>query len=76
MIQRLLCLIRGSHVDPQRHPLSGFRCSTCNTAGADYDDMGHYGGGYVQTVRARYERMGDAMVRESASTRERLEWSR
>ncbi len=51
MFAWLRCLWRKRH-DPVRHPLGGFRCRSCGTAGADLDEMGFVGAGYVKK-RAR-----------------------
>jgi hypothetical protein len=39
MFARLRCAIRQYH-QPRRHPLGGFRCIDCGTAGADLEEMG------------------------------------
>lgn len=52
---RLRCLVRGHH-NPERHPLGGFRCLDCGEAGADYDEMGFHGTGYVNPLRKIFSR--------------------
>ena len=39
MLGSLRCFFRNRH-EPVRHPLGGFRCAVCGTAGADLEDMG------------------------------------
>ena len=55
MLGSLRCFFRNRH-EPARHPLGGFRCTVCGTAGADLEEMGFEGGGYVAPVRRLYER--------------------
>jgi hypothetical protein len=55
MIARLLCYFRHHH-NPVRHPLGGFKCSDCGEAGADLEQMGFVGGGYVMPVRRVFSR--------------------
>jgi hypothetical protein len=55
MINRLRCLFRNHHV-PARHPLGGFRCQQCGEAGADLDEMGYLGCGYVTPIRKIFSR--------------------
>jgi hypothetical protein len=50
MFARLRCFLRDHH-NPSRHPLGGFKCSDCGAAGADLDDMGFDGAGYVASRR-------------------------
>ena len=49
------CLVRHHH-NPVRHPLGGFKCADCGEAGADLDQMGFVGGGYVPPVRRIFSR--------------------
>lgn len=51
----ILCYYRGRHT-ATRHPLGGFKCSDCDKAGYDLDDMGFTGGGYVRPLRRVFER--------------------
>src|SRR5258706_2656116 len=53
MIAKMRCYFSGCHV-PVRHPLGGFRCSTCGKAGADLQDMGF--DGYVSLMRTLFSR--------------------
>lgn len=55
MLAWLRCLFRNRH-DPVRHPLGGFKCADCGAAGADLEDMGFVGGGYVLPVRRVFSR--------------------
>jgi hypothetical protein len=55
MLAWLSCLIRNQHT-PVRHPLGGFKCSHCGVAGADLDEMGYVGLGYVLPVRRVFSR--------------------
>jgi hypothetical protein len=50
MFARLRCFLRDHH-NPARHPLGGFKCSDCGAAGADLDEMGFDGAGYVASRR-------------------------
>lgn len=43
------CALRRRH-NPVRHPLGGFRCQDCGLAGADLEDMGFQGGGWIAPV--------------------------
>ncbi len=52
MIAWVRCLLRGRH-EPLRHPLGFFRCSECGASGADLDEMGFVGEGYVPSLRRR-----------------------
>jgi hypothetical protein len=55
MFARLRCLLRRHH-QPRRHPLGGFRCAECGAAGADLDDMGFVGSGWVAPMRRTFNR--------------------
>jgi hypothetical protein len=55
MLSWLRCLMRNRH-NPVRHPLGGFKCSDCGTAGADLEEMGFSGGGYVLPIRRVFSR--------------------
>lgn len=55
MIATLRCLLRGHH-DPKRYPLGGFVCRGCNFAGADLEDMGYLGAGWVAPLRKVFSR--------------------
>jgi hypothetical protein len=46
MLARIRCFFRNYH-NPTRHPLGGFRCVDCGWAGADLEEMGFAGAGYV-----------------------------
>jgi hypothetical protein len=50
MLARLRCYLRDHH-NPTRHPLGGFKCADCGTAGADLEEMGFEDAGYVVTKR-------------------------
>lgn len=60
----LRCFRRGRH-EPRRHPLGPHVCHDCGAAGADLDEMGFQGGGYVGTDRRTYERHNGAVTREA-----------
>ena len=51
----IVCYLRGRH-NPKRHPLGAFKCADCATAGADMDEMGFKGGGYVPPTRKVFSR--------------------
>jgi hypothetical protein len=53
MLAKMRCYFRNRH-EPSRHPLGGFRCSECGTAGADLQDMGF--DGYVSLMRTVFSR--------------------
>ena len=55
MMARFLCFLRHHH-NPVRHPLGGFRCADCGEAGADLEQMGFVGGGYVMPIRRVFSR--------------------
>lgn len=55
MIARARCFLRQRH-SPVRHPLGGFRCADCGTAGADLDEMGFPGGGWARVQRKVFDR--------------------
>jgi len=55
MLAWVRCLFRNRH-NPVRHPLGGFKCADCSEVGADLDDMGFAGGGYVPPVRRIFAR--------------------
>jgi len=50
MLARLRCFFRSQH-NPIRHPLGGFKCADCGAAGADLEEMGFEGAGYVLARR-------------------------
>lgn len=58
------CIIRNQH-NPKRHPLGGFRCVDCGHAGADLDEMGHFGSGYVNPTRRLWDRTHGELTRTS-----------
>lgn len=58
----LRCLWRQQH-NPTRHPLGGFRCSECGTAGADLEAMGFEGSSYVAPWRLTYSRKHGELTR-------------
>jgi hypothetical protein len=39
-----------------RYLLGGFRCSQCGTVGADLDEMGFRGEGYVRSMKRAFSR--------------------
>jgi len=51
MLARIRCFFRNQH-RPVRHPLGGFRCEECGWAGADLEEMGFVGSGYVPLGRS------------------------
>ena len=70
MLARLRCLIR-THHRPARHPLGGFRCTDCGAVGADLDEMGFEGMGYVSPSRRLFSR-----EREELSSKGPKAWGR
>jgi len=52
--RHVLCLIRGFHDLPTRHPLGGFRCSSCGYSAATLDDLGWFGS--VRPERRLFQR--------------------
>lgn len=58
------CTARG-RCEPLRHPLGGFRCSSCGKAGEDLDDFGFFGTGYVSPMRRKFDRTNRTVTRES-----------
>jgi hypothetical protein len=46
MLARIRCFLRSQH-NPVRYPLGGFKCADCGATGADLDEMGFEGAGYV-----------------------------
>jgi hypothetical protein len=57
MFAWIRCLIRDRHM-PTRYFLGGFKCTECGAVGADLDDMGYRGEGYVSVVRRGTDRSG------------------
>ena len=53
MLAKMRCYFRSRH-EPVRHPLGGFRCADCGTAGADLRDMGFEA--YVSPMRTLFSR--------------------
>ena len=53
MLAMMRCFFRSRH-EPRRHPLGGFRCADCGTAGADLHDMGFEA--YVSPIRTIFSR--------------------
>jgi hypothetical protein len=62
MLAWFRCLLRNRH-NPVRHPLGGFKCVDCGEAGADLDQMGFAGGGYVLPMRRVFSRDRGEFVR-------------
>ncbi len=73
LFTRLRCFVRQSHI-PVRHPLGGFRCGECGEAGADLDDMGYLGGGYVTPIRKVFNREHHELTRTAAWEPTRRGW--
>lgn len=61
----LRCWMRKHH-NPVRHPLGGFKCTDCGMAGADLDEMGFAGGGYVLPIRRLFSRDKSEFTRTMA----------
>lgn len=57
MLAWIRCLIRDRHM-PARYFLGGFKCTECGAVGADLDEMGFHGEGYVSVVRRTVDRSG------------------
>ena len=57
MLAWIRCTIRARHM-PTRYFLGGFKCTECGAVGADLDDMGYRGEGYVSIARRRVNRSG------------------
>ena len=49
MLAWIRCMLRDRH-NPARYYLGGFKCTECGAVGADLDDMGYRGEGYVSVV--------------------------
>lgn len=62
MLAWLRCLVRQHH-RPKRHPLGGFRCMDCGTAGADLEEMGFTGSGWVAPMRRTFDRAHGEVTR-------------
>jgi len=74
MLARLRCFVRRHH-DPKRHPLGGFTCRECGTAGESLDEMGFLGGGYVPPQRRIYSREDGSITRTTRYESDRRgEW--
>lgn len=73
MLARLRCFVRQRH-EPKRHPLGGFTCTECLEAGADLDEMGFLGCGYVMPVRKVFSRDNHEVTRTSAWERSERGW--
>jgi len=65
MFARLRCLFR-THHRPARHPLGGFRCADCGAVGADLNEMGFEGMGYVSPSRRLFSREREERIPERA----------
>lgn len=61
----LRCWWRGWH-DPKKVLPDGQRCRDCGLPGADMEDMGFVGGGYVPPVRRVFDRDERSFSRTSA----------
>jgi hypothetical protein len=55
MLAWIRCALRRYH-RPRRHPLGGFRCAECGAAGADLEEMGFAGSGWVAPMRRTFHR--------------------
>jgi hypothetical protein len=64
MLAWLRCLVRQHH-QPRRHPLGGFRCVECGAAGADLEQMGFVGSGWVAPMRRTFDRKHAEFTRAS-----------
>jgi hypothetical protein len=53
MWMRLRCQLGERHV-PVRHPLGAFRCARCGKWGADLDELGFEGEGYLSDRTRRH----------------------
>lgn len=62
MLALLRCYFRRRH-NPVRHPLGGFRCADCGAVGADLEQMGFDGGGYVSLTRPIFDRRRHEITR-------------
>ena len=71
--RRLRCFVREQHV-PQRHPMGGFICKECAFAGADLDEMGYLGAGYVAPIRKVFNRNNRELTRTEAWEPTRRGW--
>jgi hypothetical protein len=65
MFAKLRCFVRNQH-HPGRHPLGGFKCVDCGTAGADLGDMGFDGQGYVAPLRRIFSREHGQLTRTTS----------
>lgn len=75
MLARLRCLIR-THHRPVRHLLGGFRCTDCGAVGADLDEMGFPGMGYVSPTRKLFSREREETLPDPAKAWGRLSSAR
>ena len=73
MMQRIWCAFRRRH-NPVRHPLGGFRCLECGEAGADLDEMGFAGSGYVTPMRKVFSRDRGELTRTAEWEPSRKGW--
>lgn len=75
MIARLTCWWNDRHSNPQRHPLGGYRCADCGTAGASLDDMDPLGAGYdVPKLRRVFDRDRYEITQTSAWEEKGGQW--
>lgn len=65
MLAWLRCIVRQRH-RPRRHPLGGFVCVECGAVGADLEEMGFPGSGWVQPLRRTYRREHGEITRASS----------
>lgn len=65
MLAWVRCLWRNVH-NPVRFPLGGFKCADCGAVGADLEEMGFVGGGYVLPVRRIFSRDNRAFTQTTS----------
>jgi hypothetical protein len=65
MLAWLRCVVRQHH-RPSRHPLGGFRCVECGAVGADLEEMGFRGSGWVGPMRRTYSREHGEITRSAS----------
>jgi hypothetical protein len=65
MLRWIVCAARGRH-EPRRVPIGGFRCRECGAVGADLNDMGFDGEGYVGPLRRIFSRENGTITRTAS----------
>ena len=75
LLGAIRCLFRPAHAPLVKNRLGGWRCATCGVAGADLDELGYFGDGYVRPIRKLYSReRGGQLTQTSSWTETRRGW--